>query len=81
MNIGRCAEKPIKDFLNRHAKLEDKDLFLSIMNSGGQAEKKPVLSDDFIILAPAFSDLSIKPCFPSGLSNLLTIFSGRHDGG
>jgi type III secretion protein R len=52
INIARSAETPIKNYLRRHTKEEDKQLFLSVMNS--KAEKTAVLADDLIILAPAF---------------------------
>lgn len=57
--IINSAKDPLKEFMNKHTKEEDKRLFLNVLLKNDQNSLATI--DDFIILAPAFlvSELSL----------------------
>lgn len=52
--VVKSAQEPIRKFLSKHAKTEDRDLFLTLMNKSETTAASKVEAFDFIILAPAF---------------------------
>lgn len=57
--LFNLSKEPIRNYLSKHAKQSDRDLFVSLLEKNNTNEQ-PISSQDFIILAPAFliSELS-----------------------
>lgn len=55
------AKEPVRIYLLKHARTEDRELFYTLMNKGDHEKVADVAVNDFIILAPAFliSELSL----------------------
>lgn len=54
------SKEPIREYLSKHAKISNQELFMSLLAKKSKAGAEPVSSQDFVILAPAFliSELS-----------------------
>jgi type III secretion protein R len=50
--FSRACAAPVKNYLIKHAKISDRELFHRLANQNNPAT--PYLDDDFIVLAPAF---------------------------
>ena len=60
------GKEPIREFLSKHAKTSDRELFLNILNKNQKADAEPVTINDFIILAPAFLISELSHAFQIG---------------
>lgn len=60
-HVTNSAEVPLRDFLKKHARKDDQELFLHLMQQGKNKVASEVHVNDFIVLAPAFliSELSL----------------------
>jgi type III secretion protein R len=61
LDAASAAKEPIRKFLTKHAKEEDRQLFFNMMAKSDSPLAATVTSSDFIIIAPAFliSELSL----------------------
>jgi len=63
------SKEPIRQYLSRHAKESDRELFMSLLaknNTKITPVSSPVSSEDFIILAPAFLISELSQAFQIG---------------
>ncbi len=51
ISVANAAKEPMRAYMTKHARAEDRELFLNLMRRSDQAN---VSENDFIILAPAF---------------------------
>lgn len=59
--VADIAKEPMRNYLIKHARSEDQELFLNIMKKSSHKSASEIMATDFIILAPAFliSELSL----------------------
>jgi type III secretion protein R len=53
-DFAKTASKPIRDFLIKHARVEDQELFFNLLKKRTNKLTEAVQMDDFIVLCPAF---------------------------
>jgi len=67
ITIGGVAEKPLRDFLIRHAHLKDRDMFYKIAWRMREPRDRASLTDeDYSIIVPAFVISELKEAFQIG---------------
>jgi type III secretion protein R len=47
-------KEPLRNYLDKHARIEDKELFFNLMKKSSHDKAHEIMLADFIILAPAF---------------------------
>ena len=62
-NIGK---EPIREYLSKHAKASNQELFMSVLAKNSKADAASVSSQDFVILAPAFLISELSHAFQIG---------------
>lgn len=52
--VAHQAKEPLRNYLAKHARVEDRDLFFNLMQKSSHQKASEITANDFIILAPAF---------------------------
>lgn len=53
-DLAHAAKEPMRNYLSKHARPQDCELFLSLIKNRNAAEALDLSSTDFVIIAPAF---------------------------